>query len=187
MLGIKRYILLGENVIGVSDGSYKDGFANHGWVLSNAAVEKKIMSSALVVEGDQNQLNAFRAEAFGLLTLLTIIECVDMIHDIKKQMIDSCIDCESLISKVQPSVDDSIKHVEENEMDVVLEIRAMIARLKCTVSLEYVKVHQDNEIAYDYLPYLAQLNCDMNDLAKRFMKQHTDAFAPHQKYPILPA
>ena len=175
------------DLIGVSDGSYKEGSASHSWVFANRKNEERIVQSAATVDGDCNLLNAFRAEAMGVIAQLSIIEILNATYDVSKLSVDLGVDCKSLITKVYTPVEKSIKFIEEPEADTILEIRAMIKRLPCKIYLIHIEGHQDKRLDYELLPFPAQLNCDMDANAKRFLQHHPPSFKPHATYPILPA
>ena len=86
----------------------------------------KLWSSASIVDGNKSRMNLFRAEGFGSLALLSVVQILDRHFDLSEHSVELWLDCETLIKKVKASVEDSIKFIEEKEMDVIFEIRAII-------------------------------------------------------------
>ena len=175
------------DLMGISDGSYKEGKASHAWVFADRNTDERITQSAATVDGEREKLNAFRAEAMGVIAMLTVIELISSQYNISQFSVNIGVDCKSLITKVYTPVENSIKFVEASEVDTILEIRQLIKKIPCKIHLEHVEGHQDKNLDYDLLPFPAQLNCDMDANAKKFMEHHPPSFHPHSKYPILPA
>ena len=77
--------------------------------------------------------------------------------------------------------------MEDEDIDVVIEIRHRIETLKTPLRVFYVKGHQDKHQSYDDLPFTVKLNCDMDSAAKKFLHNPPAHLCPTENYPILPA
>ena len=57
---------------------------------------------------------------------------------------------------------------------------------KNNTSLLHIKGHQDDSAPYEDLPFIAQLNCVCDRLAKTFLLSSPRGFSPRSYYPFLP-
>ena len=175
------------NFLAISDGSYKNGRASHAWCIANSNTKEKLIVSAGPVDGPLNEMSAFRAEAMGLLAILSILGILEENGVVGEKKVVIQLDCKSLLTKVKSLLAESIKHIEENDMDVIHEIRARIKKMKTKLRIEHVKGHQDDDEHYDNLSFTAQINVDVDAAAKKLLRDLPIRFTPTATYPILPA
>jgi len=76
------------------------------------------------------------------------------------------------------------KNVMASNIDLKMEIRAILKKIKRWVKMTNVQAHQDEEIAYEDLPLSARLNTDMDNLTNH---QYNHPISDHRKLmPHLP-
>lgn len=77
------------------------------------------------------------------------------------------------------------KNVMSSNIDLKMENRLILSKIKRPVMMTHVEAHQDKEIEYEDLPLPAQLNTDMDTLASH---QYRHKISEHGKLmPHLPA
>ena len=72
--------------------------------------------------------------------------------------------------------DDQVRFALENDIDIILEIRSIIASIKCQIRLQYVKSHQDRHIAFQEAPFPEQLNILMDEQVRVFIDQNVEKY-----------
>ena len=163
-----EHLLSHGNYLSITDGSYKDGKASHAWCVANKQEQERVVISAGPADGNKNEISAFRAEAMGLIAALSIISIVEKKGIVRKEATIQ-LDCKSLINKIRGTKVDAIRYVEDEDIDIVSEIRFRIHSLKTPLRILHVKGHQDKHCRYENLSFTAKLNCDMDQVAKSFL------------------
>ena len=79
--------------------------------------------------------------------------------------VGALIDNMALISRIQTWHHQDSGGTLAPEYNLLQVAKGMMAKHKLVVKPEHIKSHQDNDTAYDNLPWKAQLNCDCNQLA----------------------
>ena len=164
-----------------TDGSVKHGIhGSFGSSLSNPEGDR-VATAMGPVRGAQ--LDSYRAECTGMLSLLRFLMRIAQYTSMEgpwRGLIGT--DSQSLLDKVyEDSGTESNKRfaaldVLDAEWDLLVEIQDALKEMP-GVYLIYVKGHQDDRMAYERLPLMAQLNVDAVRLAGTYNKEH-DACRP---------
>ena len=75
-------------------------------------------------------MNSFKAEAMGLMAIVTILHLMDQSCGASKNSIQVYCDNESIIQKIQTPIEKVIKHSLADDVDIVLEIRSQLQKIK---------------------------------------------------------
>ena len=100
-----------------------------------------------------------------------------------------CDNQEAVALNKQPGhLNSYIRFVEANA-DVNAEINSTLKNINATVHLIHIKGHQDDDggFEYDKAPLSVRTNIDMDEEAKRFLKQNQGRFNPTRITPFYPA
>ena len=125
------------------------------------------------------------AEGLAIIAQLTILRIIDKVWNIKGKVITVYSDCESVLKKVRLRADDRVRFALENDIDIILEIRSMIASMKCQIRLQYVKSHQDRHISFQEAPFPQQLNILMDEQVRVYIDKNVDETPRKITYPVL--
>ena len=174
----------------VSDGSaLPPSIASFGWMMSNKDGERLAQGMG-PVRG--RTLHSYRAEATGMLSALRFLirlkEFCQM-HEPWQGIVAT--DSQSLLDTLsgEQSLDENrnipvdldfnrvVLDVLSPEWDVLIEIQHSMKRLS-GVRLEYIKGHQDQEIPYERLSVLAQLNVDADRIAGEYQELFSSSRSP---------
>jgi hypothetical protein len=141
--------------------------ASYGWIVANADTET-IATGTGRAQG--NPVSSFRAEAYGLLSLLVYLNDLPQKHNVTIY-----IDSKSLIKRLQRFPTKSPYQTMEPDADVVNTILAEKVR-RHTINIEHVYSHQDRKINIKDLPFPAQLNTKADGLATEANDQPAKQF-----------
>jgi hypothetical protein len=159
--------------IACSDGSAMANQGSFGWILA-LPDETWLAHGAGPVDGHDPQ--SFSAEAQGMLSVVCFLS------RIRKWTSSSAIlsgvlamDNSGLVdrAKAQTIIRYPVPNSTfQSDWDVVELIVVQVITAKMTVTYKHVKGHQDKDIPYAELPFLAQLNVDADKLASEYQKDH---------------
>ena len=168
---LQRYFYAG------SDGSVR--FGTHGafgWILANTEGERVASSMG---PARCAKMDSYRAECTGMLSILRFLIRIAMYTnmedpwrgligtDTSQSMLDSLFEPGEPHTRRQLATLDAL----DAEWDLLVEIQEALRELP-GVDLVYVKAHQDDRVAYDCLPLMAQLNVDADRLAGKYNREH---------------
>jgi hypothetical protein len=91
---IAQAIISGTAVV-VCDGSYKEQFGTAGFVLQRGASKEARIVGANVMPGHPEEMDPYRSELGGILSILVITEAIASFHNIQSGTIELGCDCES--------------------------------------------------------------------------------------------
>ena len=180
-------LALGHGVRAVSDGSVREG--NHGafgWIVSTDQGDRvsKGMGPARGV-----QVDSYRAEAYGMLTVLVFLRRLAEFTDHRQpwsgilatdsQSLLDAISEKTLPDSDSPPIYGKVKDLRALDVrcaewdllsSILLELREYP-----NLKLEYVAAHQDRKTSYERLSLMAQLNVDADDMATKFQEEFGDS------------
>ena len=139
------------------------------------------------MDGPRTAMNSYRAEALGILAILQVLQVKHRKTGKWTSKVCIMLDCKAILTKIKLPLLHSVRYMMDDDMDIILEIQHLNKELEYLIEFKHIKGHQDDGIPYDQLPYPAQLNCDIDHLAKLFIQKPPPRFRPNQKYPILRA
>ena len=163
---------------GVCDGSYKPSQADFlgaaSFILEDA---RRVIDSGISpgscrgvvrTSGTKDEVNPYRSELQGIHTILLAIKAVCMLHQITSGKAKLACD-----NKLAADLSDkNVLRVPSrwNHADLIRAIRKIKSELPIEIEFSWVEGHQDDDIALEDLPRMAQLNVH----ADRMAKDHLD-------------
>ena len=159
-------------IVGVSDGSVTETKAGHAWCFSDVLNENVLMEGAAIVHGDIRELNSYRAEAMGVLALVTIIAKLESIFKTGYGNISIYCDSRAVVQKIKKDVESSTKYSMENDIDAILAIRSQIKKMRTNIQMYHVKGHMDRDIPFEDLPIQFKMNCVVDKKVGDFLESY---------------
>jgi hypothetical protein len=101
-----------------------------------------------VTPGHPSEINPYRSELGGILSIVVVVEAIASFHDIQHGTIELGCDCEAGITTVFQHTYDTPKQPHHN---LIHEIRQKLACSKITWKFRHVSGHQDKHISYQML------------------------------------
>lgn len=175
-------------ICAVSDGSVWDNHQGaYGWIISTDIGERCCAGMGPVCGAHPD---SFRAEAYGMLTVLCYLgRLAEFTGQTTPWVGVLATDSQSLLDSISTRVQQNSEFpvlacneralkqphhldVQGPEWDVISSILEKLHK-NPGLHLQYVRGHQDNQVPYEQLPILAQLNVDADAMASRYQKQHS--------------
>ena len=163
---IAALIQSGE-VLAVSDGSYKDGAGFPSWILESK--DRTIWIKLTVIcPGVSTAHSSYRSELMGILSLFLTVDKITSYYQVPFGNIEVACDGDSAL-KAAFCHRLSLK-MDDPDSDLISAIH--FHRQKSRISWRYVHIrgHQDTHQRIDQLPWVAQLNVEMDTNAKNRIK-----------------
>ena len=154
--------------LAVSDGSFKHDRGTSAALIEDYGVKESRMIITNRVPGKMGDHNPYRAEACGVLGIITCIEAICKKFNIQSGSIRIGLDGESVILALRRQV----LSTNQDSFDILQVIKHKIKKLKVQVNMFWIKGHQDNKgKKLDDLPYDSQLNIMCDGLAKAYWSE----------------
>ena len=182
-------ILSQEPCLCASDGSaphHQGGFA---WVISNQQGEQLARCSGPAFG---HKISSYLAESYGILSLLLFFHTMNQTHSDKPKCSQQChsiyCDNEGLVTTLTKY--STYSHIYPNltvspEWDTIAQINETLKQLTPQQPLiVHISGHQDDRTPYEALSLPAQLNCDADALASKYLIDNPRI--DHQFVPLLP-
>ncbi|KAL7523045.1 hypothetical protein ACHAWF_000338, partial [Thalassiosira exigua] len=125
------------------------------------------------VRSNPRYISSYRVELAGICDLLEYI----LDNDLGHMIIDLWCDNKSVVDILTRPDPYSLTDLDSAESDLTQKATDILAKLP-NVTLQHVHGHQDDDIAYDDLPFEAQLNVDCDEAAGICASTMTPADAP---------
>ena len=163
-----------DRATGVSDGSLDpvSGKAAFAWVLALPDRTAWVKRST-PVRSNPRYISSYRVELAGMCDLLEYI----LENDLGHIVIDLWCDNKAVVDLLMRPDPYSLTDLDSAESDLTQKATDILAKLP-NVTLQHVHGHQDDDIAYDDLPFEAQLNVDCDVAAGTCASTMTPADAP---------
>ena len=171
-----------KSLIAVGDGSVKKHCAGQAWTLVDKNSEETLVSGVAHVDGIGRELCSTRAEMFGIMASLSMIEYVAKRFNIDDGEVEIYTDSTSSIAKAISRRPLSTKDIFLLDNDIAFELNERVRKSKVKVKIYHVKGHQDDDTDYNLLPLEARLNCDMDEKVGRFLDENLEQ---NPTYPIF--
>ena len=130
-------------IIGVSDGSVKNGEGSAGYVIHATGQDERTIEASLPVDGSAETMNSYRAELQGLLAMQLTTKTLAS-HSHKNFSCDFYLDNKEAVTKIN-AVDEtypvSIKQALDEEHDLIYEIKKIRDELPVPSTVQWVKGH----------------------------------------------
>ena len=172
--GFLMHICAGT-AIAVSDGSFFEEYdiGACGWTVATPDAEEWIEGGGLVPDpGD-----SYRTELAGQLGIASFLESIIMEDIAATPTITVSCDGLSALNRTGLSLD-SLR-ASDKHMDMVSMLSQLWENIPYTIAREHVYGHQDDQDEHE-LTILEQLNCRMDDKAKRIAQAQIDRRRQHR-------
>ena len=117
--------------------------------------------------GPPDEVTAYRSELQGIHAILLALSALCEFHTIPSGKVH--ISCDNLTSVKEAGYEFLKVALAKSNADLIRAIRRLRHELPITISFSHVKGHQDDELWFDKLTRVAQLNVLMDRLAKDFL------------------
>jgi hypothetical protein len=152
---------------GACDGSYMPKLAQDlgaaSWKIEDPQ-SRQAMQGTVQTSGSATDVDSYRSELQGVHAMLLGLLAFCTFHNITEGSVKLGCDNLACVRHGQHDwrkVPLSIAHV-----DLVRAIRVIKSKLPIKVHFEHIYGHQDDQLSFDNLPRLTQLNVEMDQLAK---------------------
>ena len=165
-----------------ADGSVQGHRASFGWVMSDSDGQRLARCNG-PVHGTKPV--PYRAEGYGILSVSLLF------HHLKKRWqitnkFEMVSDNKTMVNRSNEKRDVSKAHPNSTmdaEWDVLAQIWTVIRELT-EPSISWIKGHQDDKKPYHELSLMAQLNCDADEWADKYIAENPNY--PYNKVPLFP-
>jgi len=158
-----------RTALAVSDGSYfKDTQAASFQLRMETGQRTNQVTATQYVPGRADDNNSYRAEATGLLAIVSLIEAICKFRQIHEgEIIVGCDGASALNIALH---DEWTIRVSDKQHDILQCIHEARARLPPNIKLRqrWVRGHSDNTMPYERMTRTQQLNVDCDEGAKEF-------------------
>jgi RNase H len=170
---INQHLLESENINEMcicSDGGVREGKGGFGIVL--AINKTTILKGYKRIRKTFNDLTSYRAEAIGVLAALYTYLRIQQFRathqiEIPNNILTIICDNEAVVNMINILKRNEInqKMIYKLDMDIFMEIKYCLGRIKKNIKFQHVKGHQDKSVLP--LMYEAYLNCNADELATK--------------------
>ena len=120
--------------------------------------------------GSGEDQSAYRSELAGVITALTILDVLVRHHNITDGAVTIALNGDSAL--IQSGGDWPLS-VDQPSFDYLQVIRSWMTLSPLKFSFHYVKGHQTDHVRYDQLDWWGKRNKDVDQAAKRFLRECT--------------
>ena len=172
-----------------SDGSAPPDRGSFAWILSNPAGERLAKCNGPVFG---HSISSYRAEGYGMLSFLRFyLRMTQLYWQPPDRVPTPFLVCDNLslvktITKLLTYANIFPNTTLDAEWDCIAQILQTMQVLKDKApALDHIKGHQDSTTPYEELTLSAQLNCDADTHATKFLQEHPNI--AHQTVHQFPA
>ena len=162
--------------IGVCDGSFKDSMGTSAFCLQATDASPVRILGCNLIPGHPQDLTPYRSELGGIYGLVKLVHDVVTKHAILSGSITVACDCKSALHSVFES---STDNPSQPDFDLIHDIRQFIQESPLQWKWQHIYGHQDSVSSYHQLNPTAQLNVQMDLLAKQFWQTHRNTYTPY--------
>jgi hypothetical protein len=153
-----------SELIGISDGSYKDDMGTAAWRLFYINSEDQQWTGQLLGSGQPSYQSAFRSELAGLYAMITLVNLLVDYYEVPNGTVELACDGIQALECVF-DMDKSVT-AANNSYDLILAMRKMIVGSRITWKHQHVKGHQG--VPRDQLDIWGRANDECETGAKAF-------------------
>ena len=176
-------VLEKNKLMGGGDGSVKYGVGSHAWEFTEKVTNTTVCQSAGPVDGANETMCSFRAEATHLVAMLSILNILQPYVKRKRPFVALYTDSKSVIEALKNPMTPTTKNALKDHHDIIMQLQHMKKKSIFEIDIIHVKAHQDNK---DDLTPQEELNIRMDKKASEYYDQK-EAIIPLQKAPFFPA
>ena len=176
-----------DNLVLASDGSVlSNGTAAHAFCIACADTNLIIARGTAPVDGDRDRMNSYRAECFGALAAINLVEHVKQIKKYKGDLyIPMYIDNSETIRTINGKKNVlSIGNAFDDNSDIAIELFTTAKESNVLYDPIHVKGHSDE--INDELTFPQELNCEMDAAVGIFVRSPPPRLLPLEYSPLLP-
>ena len=163
--------LLTTNSFSASDGSVLRNEGSYGYIITTRDERWKIEGMGLVPLTTTDQYPQ-RAEFYGGFALASLLKVFYIWGGRKPLSLRTWIDNEAVTTNNSaPPKTIGLKNFLTDDYDLWEMTQQTLKNTKCKIHWTWIKGHQDRDTKYEDLPFEAQLNVQVNDLAEAAHKQ----------------
>ena len=169
-----------QSCVMASDGSAPHGKGSFAWYISTWE-GTRIAKCYGPVFG--HRISSYRSECYGILSLLCFLYNMSTLHSANNALSNNrhhqlYCDNESLVTVITKAMKYPTIYPNmtiTSDWDCIAQVLSIHRGLdKLTPTIAHIKGHQDADTPYEQLPLSAQLNCDADALATRYLQEHPD-------------
>ena len=176
-------VLEKNKLMGGGDGSVKYGVGSHAWEFTEKVTNTTLCQSAGPVDGANETMCSFRAEATHLVAMISILNILQPYVKRKRPFVALYTDSKSVIEALKNPMIPTTKNALKDHHDIIMQLQHMKRKSIFEIDIIHVKAHQDNN---DELTPQEELNIRMDKKASEYYDQK-EAIIPLQKAPFFPA
>ena len=175
--------LKNNNIVGAADGSELDGKMAHSFCLATQDTCEILCTGSAPVDFPVTMATSYRAEAFGALAIVTLLEKIQKRHNIQNVSVPVYIDNMEAIKTMQGNLFHSMSNILSDNQDVYIELNTRVRQSKIKIIAEHVKGHM-NEVS-DELTDSQALNQLMDTKVGHFIRNIPPRLTPTSIPPVL--
>ena len=158
-----------------SDGSAPRDQGSFGWIISDNEGNRLVRGRGPAFG---HAISSYRAEAYGMLSLLRFLVSMRDIHGRGTQPRAMALVCDNqglvkTVTKMRQHSTIFPNTTMEPEWDIIAQILEALKSLGNSAPIiEHIKGHQDADTPYEQLNLPAQLNCDADAQASAYLREN---------------
>jgi hypothetical protein len=125
------------------------------------------MQGTVQTSGTGEDVNSYRSELQWIHAMLLGLLAFCTFHEITAGNVN--LGCDNLSGVRQGQRDWQKVSLSTAHMDLICTIHVIKAKLPITIYFEHIYGHQDDRLSFEAVPRLAQLNVEMDHLAKDWL------------------
>ena len=174
-----------NNIVAASDGSVWNKRSSHAFCIATKDEHEIIFKAAAPVDCDHTHASSFRAESFGALAIITLLEYIGKQLNMPRKRVDIYIDNSETVQTMNKKLWHTVGTVLNDDRDVAIELRSQAKNGRFSYSAVHVKGHMDR-ITDDLTPE-QWLNQQMDTHVGEFIRSPPPRLLPTQEPPVLPS
>ena len=149
-------LLLFDQVIAVSDGSYKEGLSTSAFIITTRSTKLELTHPAVsgqnCIPGNPTNQNSYRAELGGIMGVVVSLGIMCKLHNITAGQVEMGLDGKEVMNQVFATKDPT---PNAPSYDMILDIRRKIKLLvlPLTLTSRHIEGHQDDPNKKNYKPF----------------------------------
>ena len=167
--------------VAICDGSYKDNIGTAAFCIqSDLSGQHRILGCNLT-PGHPDHMTPYRSELGGIYGVVRQVHRIVQTYHLTSGSIILACDCLSALKSVFEAPSES---PSQSDFDLLHDIRAFIQSSPITWKWKHIYGHQDQHQLFSTLDRYAQVNVQMDFLAKKYWSAQVSRYQPY--YPVSP-
>ena len=127
------------SLLATGTGAIRNQWGAHYWAFSTTETLKRICTQNGPIDGNPNNMKAFRASATYILSALSILSTMEPCITNLKAPIELHTNCGGLLNLIQATTINRPSLVLSDHIDIVYQIRYIIRKTNLNISFTYTK------------------------------------------------